>query len=79
MAFLSGIICVCVLVCPVIWKDVPLMTRAGSFCNLKAHANLATEDVIFECFDSLDTLSDWASCMEKKVRWLPLKASYEYN
>lgn len=44
------------------------MTRAGSFCNLKAHAKFATEDVIFECFDSLDTLSDWASCMEKKVR-----------
>lgn len=44
------------------------MTRASSFCNLKAHAVFATSEVLFTCFSAHDNLADWELCMEKKVR-----------
>lgn len=49
-------------------QDLPLLTRASSYCNLKAHAAFATSDVLFECFSENETLSDWEFCMERRVR-----------
>ncbi|CAM9521680.1 unnamed protein product [Ascophyllum nodosum] len=49
------------------YQDPPLITRASSFCGLQPHAMFATEDVLFECFESQHTLSGWESCMENKV------------
>lgn len=43
------------------------MTRANSFCNLKARADLSTSDVFFSCFSELDTIADWEQCLETKV------------
>lgn len=48
-------------------QDVPLLTRAGSFCNLKAEAVFPSTEAFFACFDKSDNLYDWEYCMEKKV------------
>lgn len=50
------------------FQELPLLTRAGSYCNLKAHAVFATSDVFFNCFSENETFGDWEFCMERKVR-----------
>ncbi|CAN0296732.1 unnamed protein product [Pylaiella littoralis] len=49
------------------YQDLPLLTRAGSYCNLDADALFATSEDFFRCFSTSSTLGGWEYCMEKKV------------
>eukprot|EP00903_Cladosiphon_okamuranus_P019564 g17994.t1 len=49
------------------YQNLPVLTRASSYCNLRAHAVFATSDVLFGCFTEYDTWSDWEFCMERRV------------
>lgn len=48
-------------------QRLPGVSRTASYCGLKGEIEFATCNVVINCFDGNDNISDWNSCMEDQV------------
>eukprot|EP00752_Nemacystus_decipiens_P007679 g6864.t2 len=48
-------------------QRLPGVARTASYCGLKGQIEFATCNVIINCFDDNDNISDWNECMEDQV------------
>ena len=48
-------------------QRLPGVARTASYCELRGEIEFATCNVVINCFDDNDNISDWNSCMEDQV------------